>query len=153
MDLESARETLLDHAKNPRNRILQAPNLALNSFVHGDYKNPDCGDRVSVYLDLADGRIQTCSLLMQGCSMCLASASIMSENLKLIHVQHAIELCNLFEVTLKDCPEKVWPTELSEFEFFFFLRKNPAKLFCSLVSWYSLRNALIPKIRRYEDLK
>ena len=143
MDLEYARETLLDHAKNPRNRILQAPNPSLNSFAQGEYKNPACGDRVSVYLQLEDNRIKECCLLMQGCSMCLASASIMAENIKLLHVQQAIELCSLFEVTLKDDPEKLWPKELAAFEFFFYLRKNPAKLFCALISWYALRRVLV----------
>jgi nitrogen fixation NifU-like protein len=74
-DLESLyREVVLDHYRNPRNR------LALPRVTgEGRVTNPVCGDQVHVQVELADGRIAAVSSRVRGCSIAVASGSVMTE--------------------------------------------------------------------------
>ena len=70
-------EVILDHSKRPRNfRPLE------NADRHADGYNPLCGDKVTIYLRLADDRIADISFQGSGCAISTASASILTEALK-----------------------------------------------------------------------
>jgi nitrogen fixation NifU-like protein len=143
MDLETAKEIILDHAKNPRNRIAKIPCDESNfDFYFGEAKNPICGDRVSVYLKSNDSSVQNCFLILKACSMCTASASLMSENIKSLSFFQAKELCNSFSTALLDLSSQEWPEALIHFEAFSYLRKNPVRLPCALLPWTALKHAL-----------
>jgi nitrogen fixation NifU-like protein len=74
---ELYQEVILDHGKRPRNRreIENAENQAKGY-------NPLCGDRVTVFVVLEDGRIADVSFQGDGCAISTASASMMTESLK-----------------------------------------------------------------------
>lgn len=64
----------LDHFHQPRNvGDLDAPDVR----VEGE--NPVCGDRLTLALELADGRIAAARYRVAGCSGAIAAASAMSE--------------------------------------------------------------------------
>ena len=77
-------EVILDHNRRPRNF---GPLPAANRRAEGH--NPLCGDRVTVYLDLADGRLQDVAFEGAGCAISTASASLMTEALKGLTVEEA----------------------------------------------------------------
>ncbi len=69
-------QVIMDHYKKPRN--------------HGEIQNPDieehllnplCGDEVTVYAKLEDGKVAEASFTGRGCSISQASASMMTERL------------------------------------------------------------------------
>ncbi len=70
------RDVILDHNRRPRNfRVLEGGGKAEGS-------NPMCGDRLTVYLRVANGTIQEAAFQGYGCAIAIASASLMTESTK-----------------------------------------------------------------------
>src|SRR5262245_21483438 len=67
-------DTLLDHFRNPRNYgSLPSPDTAYEEF------NPLCGDRVRIELKISDNRIAEARFVGDGCAICIAAASLLTE--------------------------------------------------------------------------
>ena len=68
------REVVLEHYRNPRHRqALEHPT------AEARVTNPVCGDQVWVEVELVDGRIANVSSRARGCSIAVASGSVMTE--------------------------------------------------------------------------
>jgi nitrogen fixation protein NifU and related proteins len=78
-------DLIMDHIKNARNyRVLDDANRR----CHGS--NPLCGDEVDVYLKVGrDGRIEEAAFQCSCCGISMASASMMTENVKGLGVAEA----------------------------------------------------------------
>src|SRR5690606_15875691 len=71
------RDTVLTHSRQPRNfRRLDEPDRTAEGH------NLLCGDRLSVYLRLRDGAITDIGFEGSGCAITMASASMMTDNVK-----------------------------------------------------------------------
>ena len=72
------REIILDHYRNPRNRgeLPAPPAHAETGF------NPLCGDEITLYVQVEDGKLADVKLTGQGCSISQSSASMMSTAVK-----------------------------------------------------------------------
>jgi len=68
------REVVLEHYRNPRNREPLA-----HPTGSGRVSNPVCGDQVHVEVEVVDGRIARVSSRARGCSIAVASGSVMTE--------------------------------------------------------------------------
>ena len=78
MDLRDLyQDIILDHGQHPRNFRKQEH---ASHLAHGH--NPLCGDRVTVFVALENGRINDVSFQGRGCAISQASASLMTEILK-----------------------------------------------------------------------
>lgn len=67
-------DTLLDHFRNPRNfGSLPSPDTAYEEF------NPLCGDRIRIELRISDNRIAEARFVGDGCAICIAAASLLTE--------------------------------------------------------------------------
>ena len=79
------KQVILDHSKYPRN----------NGEIENCYKlemlNPSCGDKITVSVKLVDDIIDDIKFTGTGCSISLASASMLTEELKGLSVQKANE--------------------------------------------------------------
>jgi nitrogen fixation NifU-like protein len=72
------RQTIIDHNKRRRNYFeLQGEDV---KKVH--YKNPTCGDLMTLYIRIENDRIKDVSFLGEGCSISMASSSMMTELIK-----------------------------------------------------------------------
>lgn len=71
---ELYRETLLGHYRAPRNH----GRLENADFTASD-ENPLCGDEVSVFGRVEEGRLSVVQFEARGCVICVASASLMTE--------------------------------------------------------------------------
>src|SRR5512134_2911110 len=69
------REIILDHYRTPRNR----GELPTPPAVMAEGHNPLCGDEITVYLQVDDGRVTDVKISGQGCSISQSSASMMSQ--------------------------------------------------------------------------
>ena len=70
------RDVILDHNKRPRNfGVLEGGRKAEGA-------NPLGGDRLTVYVRLANGTIQEAAFQGFGCAIAIASASLMTESVK-----------------------------------------------------------------------
>ena len=74
---ELYREVILDHNRHPRNFGRLDPHDA-----EAKGHNPLCGDRLTVYLRIEDGRNADASFEGHGCAIPTASAPLMTEAVK-----------------------------------------------------------------------
>ena len=114
------RERILEHYQNPRHRgRLENPNRV------GDADNPVCGDRVHLELRVnKDGKVSEAAFQADGCVICLAASSILTE-----HIQ-GLDLVELDELTDQDMLQMIG-VELGR-----------ARTQCALVARQALANAL-----------
>ena len=68
-----SRQVILDHSKRPRNRHALKNALAVRLL------NPTCGDEVTLYLAVDEGTVTAASFEGGGCSISMASASMLTE--------------------------------------------------------------------------
>jgi nitrogen fixation NifU-like protein len=74
------REEILDHYKNPRN--WGAPKANEKGMVKTEGSNSHCGDRVTMWAKLKNGRIEAIKFKAEGCAICVAATSKLTEALK-----------------------------------------------------------------------
>ena len=79
IDKDQLKRLLLDHYKNPRNRVSEPMEDA--SIVERG-RNPQCGDEIEVGLYIEGQTIKDIKFRGRGCSICIATASIMTEHIK-----------------------------------------------------------------------
>ena len=68
------RENILDHYKRPRNRGKMA---GPDSSAHDT--NPLCGDEISMFLKVKGGKLEDVKFEGTACAICIASASMLTE--------------------------------------------------------------------------
>jgi nitrogen fixation NifU-like protein len=129
-------DIILDHNRHPRNF---GPLAAANHQAEGD--NPLCGDKVSVLLDVADGRIRDIAFQGVGCAISMASASLMTEALKGQTVDEARRLFHVFHGLLTTGAGENSP-ELGKLAVFTGVREFPMRVKCATLAWHTLLAAL-----------
>ena len=88
-------EVVLDHKRSPRHfgAVAGATHEARG-------RNPACGDEVQVQLRLEDGQVRDVGFTGQGCAICMASTSMMTEAVLGRDVQAAAALHQHFRAVL-----------------------------------------------------
>ncbi|HEY1734626.1 MAG TPA: SUF system NifU family Fe-S cluster assembly protein [Acidimicrobiales bacterium] len=144
------REIILDHYRNPRNRgELPAPPAHVETGF-----NPLCGDEITLYVDIDDGRIKDLRLGGQGCSISQSSASMMSTAVKGKTVEEARATVRTFKRMMsvhehrldgsEDNPDSPAEPEvpLGDLEALQGVVKFPVRIKCATLSWNTLVQAL-----------
>jgi nitrogen fixation NifU-like protein len=67
------REEIMDHYKRPRNTG------SLETDHEAEGENASCGDKVHVYAEIKDGEVTEFRHETEGCAICTAATSILSE--------------------------------------------------------------------------
>ena len=136
---EVYRDLLLDHARRPRN-LRELPGA--NRTAAGE--NPMCGDRVAVWIRLEDSRIAEISFQGSGCSICLASASVMTEAVGGKTVADALKLFEAFHAALTRSSEMdaAGAPGLGKLAAFEGVRRVPVRVKCATRAWHALQAAL-----------
>ena len=89
------RDLLLEHARHPNNcGRLESPDLRATAF------NPLCGDELELTLAVSEDIIQDCKTKVRGCSICQASASMMSDLILTKTLQEAEKISKVFTESL-----------------------------------------------------
>ncbi len=131
---ELYQQVILDHNKRPRNRG-KLPTA--NRVAHGD--NPSCGDQCSVYLKLDGDRIADISFDGSGCAISMASASLMTTQVKGRSSAEAVELYKKFHEIVVTGKE---PEEMSDLAAFAGVHAFPARIKCATLGWHAALEAL-----------
>lgn len=130
-------EVIVDHNRRPRNfGKLENPEKTLEGF------NPLCGDRLTLYLNTADGRIADIKFDGAGCAISVASASLMTEAVKDKPVPEAAAAFDDFHKLLTNAGA---PDDLDKFGKLAALagvRDYPSRVKCATLCWHTLRAAL-----------
>jgi len=131
-------EIILDHNRHPRNfRALADANRKAEGH------NPLCGDRVQVYLHIADDRVQAISFQGSGCAISTASASLMTEALKGKSVEEAHALFKGFHNLLTQGSDNA--DQLGKLAVLAGVREFPIRVKCATLAWHTLEAALAQK--------
>jgi nitrogen fixation NifU-like protein len=69
------RQVIMDHYRNKRN----FKELDGEHVQKTHYKNPTCGDVMTLFLELEEDRVKRAAFIGEGCSISMASASMMTE--------------------------------------------------------------------------
>jgi nitrogen fixation NifU-like protein len=129
-------EVILDHNRRPRN-FGTLPEANRSAEGH----NPLCGDRVTVYLRVADGRVQDISFQGAGCAISTASASLMTEALRGKTVEEAHALFHGFH-NLVTRGRDGDLEDLGKLKVFEGVREFPIRVKCATLAWHTFEAAL-----------
>ena len=136
---ELYQEVILDHSKRPRNfGELAGANRRAEGY------NPLCGDRETVFIRLEDDLLKDVGFRGAGCAISTASASMMTEVLKVKTRAQAEALFERFHdlITGKDGRNEPGATELGKLTVFSGVREFPVRVKCATLPWHTLRAAL-----------
>jgi len=126
---------LLDHFHNPRNK---GDVDGMEMVRRGS--NPRCGDEIDVGISCADKVLKSVRFRGRGCSICLASASIMSECATGMGIQQARQLIVKMQQWFSDSHDDSPPSE--QVAALGSLRQHPARKKCVLLAWMALNEGL-----------
>jgi len=142
MSLEDLyQEEILDHSKNPHNfyKLEGATHMA-------EGYNPLCGDKVSIYLKVIEGKVSEASFQGVGCAISKASASILTETIKGKSLADARDLVAGFCDCLidKDCSNTECKARLitSSIEPLLGIKSYPTRIKCATLAWRTFESAV-----------
>jgi nitrogen fixation NifU-like protein len=127
-------EVILDHNRRPRNF------RAIETGRKAEGYNPLCGDRLTVYLRIENGRIEDASFLGAGCAISTASASLMTESVKGKTLEEARDLFERFHQMITRSPEQPID-DLGKLTALAGIRQFPIRVKCASLAWHTLRAA------------
>lgn len=134
-------QIILDHYKHPQHRGLPE---SFDAEVH--HVNPTCGDQVTLRVRVVDARIAELGWDGEGCSISLASTSVMSGLVLGRSVEDALALQEKFlalmqsqgQAELSEGDEE----ELDDAIAFEGVSKYPARVKCALLGWMAMKSAV-----------
>ena len=129
------KDVLLDHFHNPRNK----GDLGDMDIVRRG-SNPRCGDEIEIGIRCDNEVLETVRFRGRGCSICLASASIMSECTSGLKLQQARQLIAKMQDWFSAEGEAAAPNE--SVASFGTIRQHPARKKCVLLAWQALDEIL-----------
>lgn len=139
------RETILDHYHHPRNQgTLEKPTIKVEGV------NPLCGDEITLYLIVKNGSILDLKLEARGCSINMASGSMMTEAVKGKSIVAARQVTETIkEMMTGKSDDSLLPEELEELESLRGVKKYPVRIKCALLPW----NTLLEAFKNVDDCK
>jgi nitrogen fixation protein NifU and related proteins len=136
------KQIVMDHYKNPRNR----GKLEIDGSITFPYKNPTCGDVVVLYMDLDENQmIKDIKFEGEGCSISMASCSIMTSLVKGKTVEEAKQLIAAFTTMVKT-GEIEDEDALGDAVALSGVHKLKARHNCSLLGWNGLEKVIKQKV-------
>lgn len=130
-------ELILEHGRKPRNfRAMPG------ATHHADGHNPLCGDRVSVFARVADGKVAEVSFQGNGCAISTASTSIMTEAVKGRTLAEVDALFERFHDLVTGKAEAAEDDGLGKLEAFAGVSEFPMRVKCATLAWHTLKAAL-----------
>ena len=131
---------ILDHSRKPRN-FGPLPDATVT--VSGD--NPTCGDEISLSLkiDPAEDKLAGVGFTGSGCSICMASTSLMTTKIKGKTRAEVSALLNDFQSMITGkTTEAEAPKTLGDLRLLNGVAKFPQRIKCATLGWHALKGAL-----------
>ena len=128
------RDLLLEHARHPNNSgRFESPDLRATAF------NPLCGDELELTLAVSEDIIQDCKTKVRGCSICQASASMMSDLILTKTLQEAEKISKVFTESLSK-ENEVISESLDSLRPLIALKKHRSRIKCMKLAWDALED-------------
>jgi nitrogen fixation NifU-like protein len=130
------RSVIMDHYKNPRNKgVLEENNVTI------DMNNPTCGDVIHLTLKVEDGIVRDAKFEGEGCSISMASASMMTQIVKNKDLDTAKKYAQLFSNMMlgKEIDDSM---DLGDIEALSGVAKFPARIKCATLAWKAMEKGV-----------
>ena len=134
---ELYQQVILDHGRRPRNF---GPLEAATGSAEGN--NPLCGDRITVHVREEDDQLEAIGFEGNGCAICMASASIMTESVKGCSRAECAQKFEHFHSLVTGCGDLATSEMDEKFEVFAGVSEYPMRVKCATLAWHTLRAAL-----------
>lgn len=131
------RQVIMDHYKYPRHKGLLADKDTL--LIH--MNNPSCGDEITVQLKCYGDHIVNVQHEGTGCSICCASASVMSQAIIEHNVSEALAIIHTFYELVKGMPYNQ-DILYNEAQAFSGVADFPARIKCATLAWKAAEKGL-----------
>ena len=139
MELDSIYTELILHASSDKKNFRKIENPDIEELGH----NPSCGDELTIYAKINDGKIVDASFTGEGCAISKASTSLMIDIIKGKTVDEAKEIIAVFLNMIRG--EELTKDELKKLKdarVFEGIKKLPARVKCATLSWHTMENLL-----------
>jgi nitrogen fixation NifU-like protein len=138
MELDSLyQEVILDHYKSPHHK-----GLSDQKDVQVHHKNPSCGDEVTLNLVMDGQLVKDVSWDGVGCSISMASVSVMSELIIGKSYEQALAIFDAFFELMQSKGQSSGDENLLEDGVAFAgVSKFPARIKCALLGWMAFKDA------------
>jgi nitrogen fixation protein NifU and related proteins len=138
MELDSLyQEVILDHYRNPHHK-----DLSTDKDIQVKHNNPSCGDEVTLNLSMKDGLVQDISWDGVGCSISMASVSVMSDLIiGKSYVEASVILQNFVDLMQSKGQASGDENILEDAVAFAGVSKFPARIKCALLGWMAFKDA------------
>jgi nitrogen fixation NifU-like protein len=135
-------ELILEHSKRPHHAGLREP---FDAEVH--HINPTCGDEVTLRVDVTgtgpDAVVSDVSYAAQGCSISVASSSVLAEEVIGHPVSEALETFEAMRAMLTSRGTVAGDESvIGDGVAFAGVSKYPARVKCALLGWTAFTDAL-----------
>lgn len=139
------REVVLDHYRRPRGRKkIDSPSISAEGF------NPTCGDQVHVAVALEEGRIRDVEVECRGCSISVASGSMMADLLVGKSAEEVSRLTDSFK-SMMHGREPDPELDLGDLVALEGVRQFPVRIKCALLAWTTLKEAMELSAKKREE--
>lgn len=130
------RSVIMDHYKTPRNK-----GTIENDSINIEMNNPTCGDRIHLTLQVEDGIVKDAKFDGEGCSISMASASMMTQAVKGKDVETALGLSKTFSDMMlgKEYDES---EDLGDIEALQGVSQFPARIKCATLAWKAMEKGV-----------
>ncbi|EAC6594792.1 SUF system NifU family Fe-S cluster assembly protein [Listeria monocytogenes] len=133
------RQVIMDHYKNPRNNG-ELP----DSDVTIDLNNPTCGDQIHLHLKMDGDKIVAAKFTGSGCSISMASASMMTQSIIGKTEKEALKMSREFSEMMQGHDHETID-EYGDVEALAGVAKFPARIKCATLSWKAMERAIFEK--------
>ncbi len=103
--------------------------------------NPTCGDRIHLTLQVKDGIVENAKFDGDGCSISMASASMMTVAVKGKPIEEALKLSTIFSDMMlgKEHDDSI---DLGDIEALSGVAKFPARIKCATLAWKAMEKGV-----------
>ena len=138
MELDSLyQEVILDHYRSPHHKGLSA-----DKDIQVHHNNPSCGDEVTLNLSMKGGVVTDLTWDGVGCSISMASTSVMSDLLVGKDYKDAINILDNFVELMQSKGQSEGDESILEDAVAFAgVSKFPARIKCALLGWMAFKDA------------
>ncbi|RST77634.1 SUF system NifU family Fe-S cluster assembly protein [Siminovitchia acidinfaciens] len=131
------RQVIMDHYKNPRNKgSLEDGSLTV------DMNNPTCGDRIHLTMNVEDGKVTNAKFDGEGCSISMASASMMTQAIIGQDTETAMKLSGIFSDMIQGKDFDDEDLDLGDIEALQGVSKFPARIKCATLAWKAMEKGI-----------
>jgi nitrogen fixation protein NifU and related proteins len=130
-------QLILEHYRKPRNRG-DLPEATVAIVM----RNPSCGDEIQLQLQIEDDAISQVRFTGEGCSISLASVSMMTNLLKWASLDEAMGLAERFTRLMHGDEEAARDRSLKDLRALQGVSRFPVRIKCALLGFDALQEAV-----------